>query len=71
MNDQRLFYEALIDFIMVSPDLAKNAPKWRIWHPIRDVEIAQNIPLAQALLTASDHFPVTIDLPLPSAAQLA
>ncbi len=67
LNDQNAFFEALIDFIMVSPDLVRTEPVWRIWHPIKDAEIAQNSDLTQALLTASDHFPVTIDIPLPSA----
>jgi endonuclease/exonuclease/phosphatase family metal-dependent hydrolase len=56
------FFEALIDFIMVSPDLAASAPKWRIWHPFDDPKIKSQPDLADALVTASDHFPVTIDL---------
>ena len=53
--------EALIDFIMVSPDLRARAPVWRIWHPLHDPAIRADRALAQALLTASDHFPVTLD----------
>jgi hypothetical protein len=45
---------------MVSPDLAAKSPKWRIWHPFNDPAIRQ--PLRDAILTASDHFPVTLDL---------
>ena len=52
---------ALIDFIMVSPDLRARNPAWRIWHPIDDPAIRADRPLARALLTASDHFPVTLD----------
>ena len=55
------FFEALLDFIMVSPDLAARAPDWRIWHPFNDPDIRADRTLAQALLTASDHFPVTLD----------
>ena len=54
------YFEALLDFIMVSPDLAAKTPKWRIWHPFNDPAIPQ--PLRDAILTASDHFPVTLDL---------
>lgn len=54
------YFEALLDFIMLSPDLAASGPKWRIWHPFNDPAIAQD--LRDAILTASDHFPVTLDL---------
>ena len=53
--------EALLDFIMVSPDLRARAPLWRIWHPLHDPAIRADRALARALLTASDHFPVTLD----------
>lgn len=56
--------EALLDFIMVSPDLAALTPSWRIWHPLRDPALIQDAALAAALLTASDHFPVTLDIQL-------
>ena len=56
------YFEALVDFIMVSPDLAAKSPEWRIWHPFNDSGVAKVPELAQAILTASDHFPVTIDL---------
>jgi hypothetical protein len=60
---QKRFFEALLDFIMVSPDLAARSPAWRIWHPFNDPRIMANPDLREALLQASDHFPVTIDLP--------
>ena len=61
----RGFLNALIDFIMVSPDLAARAqPEWRIWHPFDDAECAADESLRQALLDASDHFPVSVDLTL-------
>lgn len=59
---QKRFFEALLDFIMVSPDLAARAPDWRIWHPFNDPEIMATPDLREALLQASDHFPVSIDL---------
>ena len=55
--------EALLDFIMVSPDLCATKPQWRIWHPLDDPAASASTDLAAALLAASDHFPVTIDLP--------
>jgi hypothetical protein len=60
---QKRFFEALLDFIMVSPDLAAKDPDWRIWHPFNDPRIMDIPDLREALLQASDHFPVTIDLP--------
>ncbi len=38
-QDKR-YFEALIDFIMVSPDLVALGPKWRIWHPFDDPKLA-------------------------------
>jgi endonuclease/exonuclease/phosphatase family metal-dependent hydrolase len=61
---KKRYFEALLDFIMVSPDLAARlpAPDWRIWHPLNDPECFLRTDLRDALLTASDHFPVTLDL---------
>lgn len=50
--------------MMVSPDLRALSPKWRIWHPFDDAGCYCVPELRDALLAASDHFPVTIDLPL-------
>ncbi len=58
---QKRYFEALIDFIMLSPDLAPRAT-WRIWHPLNDPGVLATPALAPALLAASDHFPVTLDL---------
>lgn len=60
---QKRYFEALLDFIMVSPGLAALPPVWRIWHPWDDPACLETPELHQALLQASDHFPVTIDLP--------
>ncbi|MGL4236801.1 endonuclease/exonuclease/phosphatase family protein [Tabrizicola sp.] len=60
---QKRYFEALLDFIMVSSDLAAKSPDWRIWHPFNDPRILDIPELHKALLQASDHFPVTIDLP--------
>ncbi len=54
--------QALLDYVMVSPDLREKAGRWCIWHPF-DEPICANTPeLREALLTASDHFPVSVDL---------
>lgn len=58
------YLQALLDYIMVSPDLARMSPSWRIWHPFDDAECYNSDTLRNALLTASDHFPVTMDIDL-------
>jgi endonuclease/exonuclease/phosphatase family metal-dependent hydrolase len=58
------YLNALLDYIMVSPDLAAKAPAWHIWHPFDDPACWGNADLRGALLTASDHFPVTLDIEL-------
>ena len=60
----KAYFEALLDFIMVSPDLAALSPVWRIWHPFNDPDIYGQPALRDAILTGSDHFPVTCDLAL-------
>lgn len=62
-NDkERRYHSALLDFIMVSPDLMSRRPAWRIWHPFDDEGVYAVPELRGALLAASDHFPVTLDL---------
>lgn len=61
---KKRYFEALLDFVMVSPDLTARKPDWRIWHPFNDPGAMAVPELRDALLTASDHFPVTIDLTL-------
>lgn len=65
LPEKKGYFEALLDFIMVSESLAKLSPQLRIWHPLHDPAIIADPGLAQALLMASDHFPVTIDVNLP------
>ncbi len=57
------YVNTLLDYIMLSPDIAARAT-WRIYHPFDDPKCYVNDPLKNALLTASDHFPVCIDLAL-------
>lgn len=58
------YVNTLLDYIMVSPDLAVQAVSRRIFHPFDDPKCYANDPIKSALLTASDHFPVCIDLAL-------
>jgi len=64
LDDKGAYFSALLDYIMVSPDIRAKAPKWRIWHPFDDPACYRVPELREALLTASDHFPVTIDVDL-------
>ncbi|MEL6169161.1 MAG: endonuclease/exonuclease/phosphatase family protein [Pseudomonadota bacterium] len=58
------YLQALLDYIMVSPDLRSDDARWRIWHPFEDWECYRDAAMREALLIGSDHFPVTLDLPL-------
>ncbi|KUJ76935.1 endonuclease [Ruegeria marisrubri] len=56
------YMHALLDYIMISPGLRDRNPSWRIWHPFDDKECWEMPELREALLTASDHFPVSLDI---------
>ncbi|MBE0414370.1 endonuclease/exonuclease/phosphatase family protein [Yoonia sp.] len=58
------YLSALLDYIMVSPGLCGRNPKWQIWHPFDHPDIFANPVLREALLQASDHFPVVLDIDL-------
>ena len=61
-RDLKVYLNALLDFIMVSEALrAALKPTWKIWHPFDDAACFSDPEFASALLTASDHFPVTLD----------
>lgn len=61
--ERKRYFNALLDYVMLSPDLvASTRPKWRIWHPFDDPACFDDRDLREALLTASDHFPVSVDL---------
>ena len=62
IRPEKRYFQALLDYIMVSPDLRREAVRWRIWHPLDDPDCWADAELRDALLTASDHFPVTLDL---------
>jgi hypothetical protein len=56
------YLSALLDYIMISPDLMALRPAWRIWHPFDDPECFADPELCRALQLASDHFPVSLDI---------
>jgi hypothetical protein len=60
--DQKRYLQALLDYVMVSESLMSKRPEWRIWHPFDDPVCYATPELREALLTASDHFPVSVDL---------
>ena len=62
IRHEKRYLQALLDYIMVSPELAGTQPRWRIWHPLDDPDCWAAPELRDALVTASDHFPVTIDI---------
>lgn len=64
LRHENRYLSALLDYIMVSPDLAELDPSWHIWHPFEDPACWGDVELRDALLMASDHFPVTLDIEL-------
>lgn len=62
VKDKRRWMQTLLDYIMVSPDLRDITHDWRIWHPFDDPDCYGEPDLCKALLTASDHFPVSCEL---------
>jgi endonuclease/exonuclease/phosphatase family metal-dependent hydrolase len=62
--ETKRYFPALLDYIMISQGLEDYAPRWRIWHPFEDAECYEDIDLREALLAASDHFPVSLDIEL-------
>lgn len=64
LAEKKHYFEALLDYIMVSPHLAAKRPAWRIWHPFNDPAAIEAPELREALVQASDHFPVTLELDL-------
>lgn len=63
LKDAGQYFSAMLDFVLVSPDLCLPAPAWRIWHPFDDPGCYRVPELREALLQASDHFPVSVDIP--------
>lgn len=64
-NIGKRYLNALLDFAMVGSSLRGRAA-WRILHPFDDPKVAADATLRDALLDASDHFPVILDLTGPA-----
>ena len=64
IEDQDRYLQTLLDYVMVSPDLKAKGGHWRIWHPFDDPKCYRVPELRDALLTGSDHYPVTLDIEL-------
>ena len=62
MGPEKRYLQALLDYIMVSPEVKARRPRWRVWHPLDDPDCWRNASLRDALVTASDHFPVMLDV---------
>ncbi len=62
IHDEGRYLQAMLDYLMISAGLRDRSPAWRIWHPFDDAECWRDPGLRAALLDASDHFPVTLDL---------
>jgi len=62
IREEKRYLQALLDYIMVSDDMRAKNPDWRIWHPLDDPDCWAQPQLRDALVTASDHFPVTLDI---------
>lgn len=62
IQQENRWLSAMLDYIMVSPELKDRNGVWRIWHPFDDPVCFGTPELREALLTASDHFPVTLDI---------
>lgn len=66
LRDEGKYLQALLDYVFVSPDLRAateaKAKDWTIWHPFDNPQCWGTEELREALLTASDHFPVTLDI---------
>jgi endonuclease/exonuclease/phosphatase family metal-dependent hydrolase len=56
------YLHVLLDYIFIGQSLVQFSPKWDIWHPFENKRCWQDKRLNSALLAASDHFPVTLDL---------
>lgn len=67
LRDEKRYLNALLDYIMVSPELLVLKPDWHVWHPFDDPACFADDALCKALLDASDHFPVTLDIALDPA----
>lgn len=61
---EKRYFRACLDYVMISRSLERSNPRWRIWHPFEDADCYGDEVLREALLMASDHFPVSLDIDL-------
>ncbi len=64
VGPERRFLSALLDYIMVSQSVRDMGATWTIMHPFDHPACFENKDLSAALLTASDHFPVVLEMPI-------
>ena len=64
IRDEKRYLQALLDYIAISRELTSKRPRWKIWHPLDDPACWAVPELRDALVAASDHFPVTLDIDL-------
>ena len=64
VGPERRFLSVLLDYIMVSQSVRIMDAKWTILHPFDHPECYNDKDLCAALLAASDHFPVVLELPI-------
>jgi len=62
LHHEERYLQALLDYAMISPELMSRRPAWRIWHPFDDIRCWEVPELREALLAASDHFPLSLDI---------
>ncbi|WP_299679482.1 endonuclease/exonuclease/phosphatase family protein [uncultured Roseobacter sp.] len=62
IKQEKRYLQALLDYVMVTADIRQRNARWRIWHPLDDPDCWADTALRDALVTASDHFPVTLDV---------
>ncbi|QUJ77942.1 endonuclease [Sulfitobacter albidus] len=62
LKHEERYLQALLDYIMVSADLRARGARWRILHPMDDPACWADAGLRDALIAASDHFPVLLTL---------
>ncbi len=58
------YLSVLLDYIMVSQSLHHLGGEWTILHPFDHAACFEDQTMRNALLTASDHFPVVLELPV-------
>jgi len=61
IKQHKRFLTVMIDYTMLSQSLRG---RWRVWNPFEDNALAKDTELRDALVDASDHFPVSVDIAL-------